>query len=90
MPHGTGGAAPGAWGGGAGYGPGDGYGILGAGYCPPMPGAQGPEDMDPHGPRGPAAAGSAGAPYDLGSSGKGIFGVAYGPAGPGPGTAGAG
>ena len=86
VPHGTGGAAPGAWeGGGAGYGPGDGYGILGVGYCPPIPCAQGPEDMDPHGPKGPAAAGSVGAPYGLGSSGKGIFGVGYGPVGPGPG-----
>lgn len=55
-----------------------------------MPGAQGPEDMDPHGPKGPAAAGSVGAPYGLGISGKGIFGVGYGPVGPGPGTVGAG
>lgn len=87
VPHGTDGAAPGAWGGGGvGYGPG--YGILGVGYCPPIPGAQGPEDMDPHGPKGPA--GSVGAPYGRGSSGKGIFGVGYGPVGPGPGTVGAG
>ena len=48
VPHGIGGAAPGAWGGGgARYGPGDGCGILGVGYCPPIPGAQGPEDMVP-------------------------------------------
>lgn len=63
VPHGTGGAVPGAWGGGGvGYGPGEGYGMLGLGYCAPMPGAQDPEDTEPHGPKGPALAGSAGAP----------------------------
>lgn len=84
VPHGTGGA-PDIGGGAVGYGPGGRYGILGC--CPPIPGAQGPEDIDPHGPK--VAAGSVGAPYGLGSSGRGIFGVAYGPVGPGPGTAGA-
>lgn len=87
VPHGTGGA-PDTGGGTVGYGPGDRYGILGC--CPAIPGAQGPEEMDPHGPKVPAAAGSVGAPYGLGSSGRGIFGVAYGPVGSGPGTAGAG
>ena len=87
VPHGTGGA-PDTGGGTVGYGPGDRYGMLGC--CPAIPGAQGPEDMGPHGPKEPAAAGSVGAPYGLGSSGIGIFGVAYGPVGPGPGTAGAG
>lgn len=42
-------------------GPRDGYVILEEGYCPPIPGAQSPEDMGPHGPKEPAAAGSVGA-----------------------------
>lgn len=87
MTHATGGA-PDTGRGGVGDDSGNRYGTLGC--CPPIPGAQGPEDMGPHGPKEPAAAGSVGAPYGLGSSGIGIFGVAYGPVGPGPGTAGAG
>lgn len=83
MPHRTGGTAPGAWGRGAGYGPGDGYAILGVGYCPPIPGSQGPEDIGPQGPKGPASGGSLGVLHGLGSSEKGILGVGYGPAGPG-------
>lgn len=76
VPHGTGSAPD--------------TGGRAVGCCPPIPDAQSPEDTDPRGPKEPAAAGSGGAPYDLGSSGKGIFGVAYGPVGPGPRIAGAG
>lgn len=68
------------------YGPGGGYGILGAGYWPPTVGPHPPVGMDPHGPT-PAggAAGSAGPPYGLGSSGKGMLGGGYCPGGTGPG-----
>lgn len=87
VPHGTG-SAPDTGGRAVGCDPEDGYGTVGC--CPPNPGAQSPEDIDPRGPKEPAAAGSVGAPYGLGSSGKCIFGVAYGPVGPGPRVAGAG
>ena len=87
VPHGSH-RAPDTGGGTVGYGPGDRYGMLGC--CPAIPGAQGPEDMGPHGPKEPAAAGSVGAPYGLGSSGLGKFGVAYCSVGPGSGIAGAG
>lgn len=62
MPHGTVGAAPGVWAG-AEYGPGGGYGMLGAGYCPAIVGPHAAEGMDPHGPTGAGgAAGSVGPP----------------------------
>ena len=62
------------------------YGTLGC--CPPIPGAQGPEDMDPCVPKGPT--GSVGALFGLGSSGKGTFVETYDLVGPGTRTAGPG
>lgn len=83
VPRGTGGAAPGACGGGGkGYGPENGYGVLGVGFCPPIPGAQGPEDMAHHGPKGLAAAGSVGIPYGLKSTGRDKFGAGCSPVRP--------
>lgn len=75
--HATGGA-PDTGRGGVGDGPGNRCGTLGG--CPPIPGAQGPEDMDPCVPKGPA--GSVGALFGLDNSGKGIFVVTYGLVGP--------
>jgi hypothetical protein len=83
VPHGSH-RAPDTGGGTVGYGP----GTLGC--CLSIPGAQGPEEMNFCGPKEPAAVGSVGAPYGLGSSGKGKFGVAYCSVGPGSGIAGAG
>lgn len=68
------------------YGPGGGYGTLGAGYCPPTEAPHPPAGMDPHAPTAAGGApGSVGPPYGLGISGKGMFGGGYCPGGAGPG-----
>ena len=66
------------------------YALSEAGYCPPIPGVQSPEDVDHHAPKGPAAAGSVGKPYGLKSTGRDKFGAGCSSVRPGPSTVGAG